>query len=176
MNAAVGKTNAAQFLPLSLSVLGGSHLGADEVKQTMKFLRNSLEKDPKNLVREALAQGRPEAGDWHPVPGFGSRFGSIDLQASKAGHFLSNLEGAGPALKWSAQLAEELREHQMGWLDPSVAAATLMDLGFSDFAAMGLFQLVRAPGLLAHAVEMSGKPLTAMPFLGDDRYIIETKE
>jgi len=46
-------------------------------------------------------------------------------------------------------------------------------LGFSHHAGAGLFQLLGAPGLWAHGVELANKPATAMPFVKDENYVIK---
>ena len=89
-----------------------------------------------------------------------------------ADHLLT-LDGAGKCLRWGNTFACELRKHKMGWLTTGVAAAAFADLSFHPRFGAGLFQLLCAPGLLAHGLEMSTKPITAMPFLQDKDYIIE---
>ncbi len=75
MNAGVGKTHPVHILPIALSVMGGSHLGGEEVEGAMRFLRSTISKDAGEQARELLhGQGRPDEGDWHVAPGFGSRF------------------------------------------------------------------------------------------------------
>ena len=54
-----------------------------------------------------------------------------------------------------------------------IAAAVFTDLGFSPRAGAGLFQLLGAPGLLAHGAELANKPVTAMPFVKDENYAIK---
>lgn len=58
----------------------------------------------------------------------------------------------------------------MGWLARGVAAATMCDLGFHPRVRAGIFQLISAPGLLAHGLELTNKPITAMPFLHEHHY------
>ena len=174
MNAGIGKTNAANILPAALTVLGGDHLGAAEVKRSMRYLAAQATEDPKEIARQLLErESRPPRGDWHVAPGFGSRFGGVDHLARRIGELLAALAGAGPALRWASAFAAALEAHDLSWLAPGIAAAVALDLGFNEYAAMGLFQLSQAPGLLAHGVEMIGQPLTAMPFLGDESYIHE---
>jgi citrate synthase len=174
LNAGVGKTNAASILPIGLTVLGGDHLGATEVKRSMRFLAAHVAEDPNQIASRLLGRESPPArGDWHVAAGFGSRFGGIDHLARRIGERLAALAGAGPALRWAQAFAAALEAHNLSWLDPGIAAAVALDLGFSEYAAIGLYQLSRAPGLLAHGVEMIGQPLTAMPFLGDESYIHE---
>jgi citrate synthase len=174
LNAGIGKTHAAGILPIALTVLGGDHLGAAEVRRSMRYLAQHAADQPDDLARQLLERASaPERGDWHPAPGFGSRFGSVDHLCRQIGERLAALAGAGPALRWARAFAAALEPRGLSWLDPGIAAAVALDLGFNEYAAMGLFQLSRAPGLLAHGVEMIGQPLTAMPFLGDESYIHE---
>jgi citrate synthase len=174
LNAGVGKTNAGAILPVALTVLGGDHLGASEVKRSMRYLATHAAGDPIKTARRLLERAsRPARGDWHVVPGFGSRFGGIDHLSRRIGERLAAVAGAGPALRWASAFAAALEAQHLSWLDPGIAAAVALDLGFTEYAAMGLFQLSHAPGVLAHGVEMIGQPLTAMPFLGDENYIHE---
>ena len=174
LNAGIGKTNAANMLPVALTVLGGDHLGAAEVKRSMRYLAAHTAQEPVALARQLLERESPPArGDWHVVPGFGSRFGGIDHLSRRIGERLATVAGAGQALRWARAFAATLEARDLSWLDPGIAAAVALDLGFNEYAAMGLFQLSHAPGLLAHGVEMIGQPLTAMPFLGDENYIHE---
>jgi citrate synthase len=61
----------------------------------------------------------------------------------------------------------------MGWLSTGVAAAAFCDLGFHPRVGAGLYQLLCAPGLLAHGFELANKPITAMPFLDEEHYVID---
>lgn len=176
MNAAVSKTDIAHLLPISLSVIGGEHLGAVEVEKSMRFFRKNLKRRPDEITAEIVETGdKPAEGDWHPFPGFGSRFGGTDVLTQELARRLVVFPGAGKALKWGDTLARLLHDHQMGWLPTGLAAAVFADLGFSTRSGVGLFQLLNAPGLLAQGLEMANKPLTAMPFLSDEEYIIERK-
>ena len=176
MNAGVGKTDPVHLLPLSLAVLGGDHLGAGEVEPAMRFLNKAKRRAPEAVAEELLAalnEVSAEGVDRHPAPGFGNRFGSVDPQAARLAGQLLELAGPGSALAWGAALAQHLVHAGFGWLSTGVAAATFADLGLLPRAAPGLYQLLCAPGLLAHGVEMSNKPLTAMPFISDENYVIE---
>lgn len=171
MNAGIGRTRRPDILPIALAVQGGAHLGGEEVEAAMRFLAASLERAP----AEALAAA-PEPsgqGDRRAAPGFGSHYGGIDPLAGRLAAHLAALPGAGRHLAWGMAAAEHLRPDGMGWLLPGVAAAALCDLGFSHRAGAGLFQLFAAPGLLAHGLEMAGRPITDMPFLDADHYVIE---
>lgn len=180
MNAGVGKTDPSHILPIALSILGGNHLGATEVEAAMRWLRKHIKKDPLELasnktleLTKTTEDTNKEPGDVHIAPGFGSRFGSIDIAPGEIASHLMALPGAGAAITWGNQFSSALQNQHMGWLMPGVVAATLCDLGFHPRMGPGLFQLMCAPGLLAHGVETASKPLTAMPFPDDADYFIE---
>lgn len=174
MCAGVGKTDTGQILPIALTTLSGAHLGAAEIEASMRFLRSELKNDPASSARNLLARVRPPAeGDWHLAPGFGCRFGGIDPLVTQQARMLAELPAAGKCLAWGNAFAQILREQGQGWLATGLAAATFADLGFQPRFGPGLFQLLTAPGLLAHGLEMANKPLTALPFIKDEDYIIE---
>lgn len=174
MNAGVGSTDREHILPIALSIYGGSHLGATEAQSTMDFLRKQSKNNPQQLAHELITNGTPpEVGDWHIAPGFGSRFGGVDPMATKIANHLSGLPGKHETLLWGCAFADALNAHSLGWLTPAIAAAVFIDLGFSPHAGAGLFQLLGAPGLLAHGVELANKPATAMPFVKDENYVIK---
>ena len=173
MNAAVSRTNTGHLLPIALSVLNGAHLGGGEVVAAMRFFLAHNQMEPRAVAAELLRQTQPPSeGDWHLAPGFGSRFGGIDPLPGQLAAYLSQLPGAGPALLWGSGFAAALASQAQGWLSPGVAAAVFTDLGMPPRAGAGLFQLLSGPGLLAHGLELADKPLTAMPFLDSDHYLI----
>lgn len=173
--AAVSKTDPVNVLPLGLNVLAGTHLGAAEVGNCMQFLRRQLKHDPTETARQRIFELDANAqGDRHPAPGFGTRYGGVDRLTTALATALVTLPAAGTALAWADSFTQELERLGCGgWLMPGLAAATFMDLGFHPKWGPGLFQWLSAPGLLAHAVEMSNKPLTALPFIDDSRYFID---
>lgn len=174
MTAGVGKTDVVHILPIGLSILGGSIRGAAEVKESMDFINSSLGSAPEIVARGLLKDDRrPDEGDWQVAPGFGSYYGDIDPFQRKIAAHLAALPGSGDALQWSTAFANEISVDNLGWLPTGVAAAVLLDLGFNSCAGAGIFQLISAPGLLAHGLELIDKPLTAMPFPDDENYIIE---
>jgi citrate synthase len=175
MNAAIGKTDASHVLPIALTVLGGEHLGAAEVEPSMRFLRKAADRPPQQVAAELMAQYGDQHGDpdCHLVPGFGRRFGSVDVLAAKIADELVATAGEGSMLAWGRDFSSQLHEQHMGWLATGVAAAAFCDLGIMPRAAAGLFQLICAPGLLAHGVELANKPVTALPWITDENYIVE---
>ncbi len=177
MNAGVGKTDPVHILPIALTILGGNHLGAGEIEGAMRFLRKHKNIDPtsqaKILIENSTAP--KNEGDWHITPGFGRRYGDIDLLPQRIVKQLIELPGESPCLEWGNAFANELGASKLGWLTTGVAAAAFVDLGLQPKAGAGLFQLLCAPGLLAHGLELANKPITAMPFVDDSNYVIETR-
>ena len=176
MNAGVGKTDPAHILPISQSVLSGDYLGGGEVSASMTFLMENRKKKADQVAHELIsALERPAEGDWHIAPGFGSRFGGIDIVPERIASLLMTLPGKGPILDWANAFVKPLHEHSLGWLTTGVAAAVFLDLGFHPRAGAGLFQITSSPGLLAHGLELANKPRTALPFPDDDHYLYEGK-
>lgn len=172
MNAGVGKTKTSHILPIALSVLSGTHLGGEEVEQCMRFLSKNIKQNPQETAEGYAPRPHSDEGDFHIVPGFGARFGGVDPLPGKIATHLQTLPGAGSAIQWGAEFVDILTPQGMGWLDTGVVAATLCDLGFHPRNGAGIYQLLRAPGLLAHGMELANKPITAMPFLDEEHYLI----
>ncbi len=162
-NAGVGKTDNAHILPIALLVLGGEAEDANAVEPALRFLRQCQNEEPRVHL---------ELPDF--PPGFGQCFGSRHPEVADLASRLAALPGAGPALAFGERLALGLESRNAGWMLHGLAAAVFADLGFRPREAAGLYQLLRAPGLLAHGLELSNQPLTAMPFLPDSAYTIET--
>lgn len=174
MNAGIGKTDPEHVLPIGLTILGGTHLGGGEVEPAMRFLRKHARRPAEQAVEELLQKStRPDEGDWHIAPGFGSRFGSIDIMPCKMAESLADQNEDLKLLNWGCEFSRLLAPYNMGWLSTGVAAAVFADLGFQPRLGAGVFQLLNAPGLLAHGMEQANKPITAMPFVKDEDYVIE---
>lgn len=177
MNVGVGKTNPLHILPIASAVLGGEYQGGGEVENAMRFLRKHQKTKPVDWQHLATDQdAADETADessTSTTPGFGKRHGGIDLMAAGIAERLVTLEAAGKALKWGNEFAKTLAPHGSGWLMTGVAAAVFADLGFQPKAGGALFQLLGAPGLVAHGLEVANKPITAMPYVSDANYSIE---
>lgn len=173
MNAVVGKTKRVHILPIGLGVLGGEFLGGEEVEQAMIFLKSNKKNDPIELASNLLENSiRPEEGDWHIIPGFGSQYGGINPVMQKLADLLLQQASSGEYLKWCQKFVEAIKLQNLGWLATGLAGAVFCDLGFHYRTGGGLFQLMCAPGILAHGIEMCTKPRTAMPFLDEEHYVI----
>ncbi len=177
MNASVSRADSLHLLPIGLALLGGEHLGAAQVRNAIKFLRKNIRKDPLAMAAElsqALQTQPPAEGA--PIcaaPGFGSCFAGIDTFADAAAVRLHKSFPDNKALAWGVAFASGMRSSNLGWQMPGIAAAMFTELGFTPNVGAGLFQLASSPGLLAHGIEMSGKPITEMPFVSDDHYHYE---
>jgi len=176
MNAGVGRTDPVHVLPIALTIMGGGHQGAGEVEAAMRFLRKQYGSDPGKFAAELLRAPMPAEGeDWCLAPGFGWRFGAAEVLPGEIARRLADLPGSGPGLRWGCAFAEVLAAKRLGWLNTGVVAAVLVDLGFHPRDGAGIFQLLGAPGLLAHGMELANKPVTAMPYVDDEHYVIEKR-
>lgn len=174
MNAGIGRSNLAHILPVSLSILSGDHLGGNEVSAAMRFFRKHENNDPEEVAEHLLqSEKAPQYGDWHIAPGFGCHFGEIDPICKKIANLCSRLPASGKTLQWGNAFTDFLAGNQIGWLSTGIAAAVFTDLGFHPRVGPGLFQIISAPGLLAHGIEMASQPITSMPFLDQEHYVIK---
>ena len=177
MSAATSHCDSCNILPIGLSVLGGEHLGSAEVEKSMYFLKKEFSTPAREIIDTKILpiiEYHSESnGDIHPIPGFGSRFGGIDPMATKIAERLHALPAAGSHLQWGRNLLNTLQSKRIGWLMPGLVAATLLDLGFHPRTGAGMYQLLSAPGLLAHAWEYAAKPFNSLPFPDDSQYFIE---
>ena len=175
MNVGVGKTNPLHILPIAASVLGGDYMGGGEIEPAMRFFRKQQNSNVENLLSDMLAtlpEKNPE-NIAQSFPGFGTRNGGIEIMATEIANHLVNLDAAGKALHWVCDLNAMLQPKGVGILMTGVAAAVFADLGFQPRTGGSLFQLMGAPGLLAHGLELANKSITAMPFVSDEHYEIQ---
>jgi len=174
MVAGVSKANAEHLLPVGLTVLGGKSNGAKEVELAMLFLQENKDKPVSTLTKELLKSNRQEGlqGEFHLAPGFGNNYGSIDeFSARLAAQLFSAVNANAGFIVWGKTFNESLKEYDMGWLKTGIAAAVFCELGISPRQGNGLFQLLCAPGILAHGVEQTHKPITAIPMLSDEQHV-----
>lgn len=168
MNASVSGVDPVHILPIGLSILGGEYLGATEVKNSIRFIQKNLRHDPVDVAQN-LRGNAPQSN--HTIaPGFGKQFNGIDPLASQFAEILSQEQGADHGLRWGNDFVTAIKDSNQGWLRTGVAAAAMVDLGFKPDAGACFYQFASAPGLLAHGLEMVGKPITAMPFVPDEKY------
>jgi len=169
MTASISKADPGHLLPISLGILSATDVG-----ESIRFFRKSARKPANEIAKDLLSTLEHDTdSDRIIAPGFGSSYGSVDNMAQHYAQLLQNLPGEHQALSWGMEFARQIKHENLGWLATGVVAATLSDLGFRPNAGTGLYQLLSAPGLLAHGLEMSNKPITAMPFISDEHYVIE---
>lgn len=175
MAAGVGKTDRELIIPIALGTLSGTQTGAGEVEPAMRFLRQHRRKDPADVARDC-AENWSCLQDENLAPGFGCVYGSIDPLTQRHANTLQRLPASGEIIDWAQHFSDALHEYGAGWLRTGLAAAALCDLGFQPRFGGGMYQLLCTPGLLAHGVEYANKPVSAFPFIPDDRYVIEEPE
>jgi len=168
--AGAGKTDPVHILPIGLSVLGGE---AGSVPLAMQFLAKTVRQDPSEIAH-AMPHDISDVEVESQLPGFGRCFGGADVWSANLAHSISSNSPSTNFLHWGCTLHERLTDHKAGWLRTGVFAAALLDLGFPFRAGAVLYQLLNAPGIAAHGLEMHGLPRTAMPFLDDAHYFTDT--
>lgn len=174
MSASVSGVDSVHILPIGLSVLGGEYLGATEVKNSIRFIQKNMRHDPVEVAR-ILREQMPDSAQGL-APGFGRQFDGIDPLASQFAELLCQEQGAERGLCWGNDFAKVIKDSNQGWLRTGVAAAAMVDLGFKPDTGACFYQFAAAPGLLAHGLEMAGKPITAMPFVPDEKYCYSRAE
>ncbi len=172
MTAGISKTNTPHILPVGLMVLGGQQNGAMDVEQTMGFIKSHQHQNVADFIHQQPMKTAPADGqDWHPYPGLGSSFGSHDLISAQLAHVFAKLP-SGQAFNWMQQLIKQIDHPNVNWLPVGLFAAILLDLAFAPREGGTLYQLFGAPGVAAHGLEQTHKPLTSMPLLDDDHYVL----
>lgn len=181
MVAGVSKTNTEHLLPIGLSVLGGHSNGANEVANCVTFLINNIKKVPEAVAKGLIAEIENEElakGEFHLCPGFGNQYGSIDTLANNLMEhvftpLVNNDSLPSDYLSWAISFNQFLKPYNFGLLRTGLAAAVFCELGIAARESIGLFQLLCAPGIFAHGVEQTHKPITAMPMLNDEQHIYQ---
>lgn len=180
MNTAIGKANPMHILPVGLSVLGGKHLGGQQINHTIRFFNRNLSTPPEYVVNNLRTKQEPEDSNsnenamFHDeLPGFGRIYGGIDRYAENLVNNICSLTEPGPALLWGTKIHNALSEYNAGWTITGLCSAVFSDLHIPPQTGGSLFQILGAPGIAAHGLEVANKPFTAMPFVKDEDYVIE---
>lgn len=162
--AGVGKSDAVNMLPIALGVYGGHFDGAGNIEETIRFLRKASRKPVSDFIDEALNK---------KIPSITKLYGDADTYSNILLDTLKSYAGEGKVFSWLYQLQFAIFPHNIGVTKTTIAAAILADLGFQPRYGASIMQFFAAPGLLAHGLEFSNKPLTSMLFESDDNYTIE---
>lgn len=162
--AGVGKSDLVNILPISLGVYGGTFDGAGDITHAIRFFRKASRKPANEFVEQAIT---------NQIPTITQHYGDADTYANILLNKLKPYACHGKVFSWLEQLQTLTLEHNVGVTKASITAAILADLGFQPRQGAALMQLFAAPGLLAHGLEFTNKPLTSMLFEPDDTYEIE---
>ncbi len=171
MNTGVGKTHAVHILPIASIVLGGDRACAGEIEKIMRFFRKNFRKPAEEVAQDLIFS--VDELNWEDIPGFGQVYGGIDIQSEKFANYILNNTTTGDIFSWGQTFSAIIKDKSAGWHDVGIAAAIFSDLGFHPKLGGSLFQLMCAPGLIAHGFEYVTKPLTAMPYVKDEDYVIK---
>ena len=162
MTAGISKANAEHILPIAFMSSGGPKGGASEVQLAQKLFYRLLEQG--TSVEDFLAIKEEH------IPGFASEYGQADCYINSLALTISASFPHARHLAWCLALSEKLQEHGLGLTDTGLAAAIFCDLQIGSREGVGLYQLIIAPGLVAHGMEQTHKPITDMPLLEDKNY------
>ncbi len=174
MYASVSKTGSGNVLPIGLAILSGSHNGAFVVEQSMRFLRKHYRKNPVDVAESLISKlTKVSLEDISIAPGFGQSYQTIDPVCVDMAAVILQQKGAGQVLIWAGEFCDAIKKYQLGWLKTGLAASVFCDLGFQPRTGTGFYQLLSAPGILAHGLEFANKKLTDLPFPGDEDYEFE---
>lgn len=174
MNAAVGRTATSHVVPIANAVMTGDYNGAEEVESVMRFLRNNKDNKPQDVaaqLSEKLKQNMPEKGDVLLCDGFGSDFGGQSPLLLKLADILAGHAESDGYFHWAKAFVDAIDIDDCGWRLAGVVGAALMELGFNYRQGGGVLQVLCAPGAFAHGVDFASRPITDIPFIGDQDYM-----
>lgn len=175
MEAAVSKTRTPHLLPIGLMVLGGD-TAAGSVEAIMRFIRMNRKKELVDFSTRLVDGYAGPENDLEIAPGFGPYFeqrNDVVIKLARSIHSLF-IGDQITHLNWCLELDSHISKANCGLKFTALAAAIFLDLGFHPRTGPALFQLLSAPGLLAHGLEMANKPLSSMPFVSDENYHLRT--
>ena len=170
MCAGVGGSTSAAALIAALSVGAGKSGGAREVWAAMTLF-SECGRSPSAWERALKSPAAERAGIWpqadHP-PGFDAHAAQASGVVQRALQVLAPLS-AGACLPWLAQSRPQLETAAgRGLAMTGVAAAALVDLGFTPDQGEMLHLLLRLPGAAAHALEQRERGHKSFPFFALD--------
>lgn len=162
MLAGVSKTAPEHLLPLGLLTGSGERGGALEVVAGHAYLEQHRTLDAVACARTALAG--------EPVPGFGTRHGGPEPVWQQLGQDLVAAWPESQVMTWCGLFAATLAAGGCGWQATGLAAAVGLALGLGARESLGLYQLAIAPGVVAHGMEQTHRPISSNPVLPDAHY------
>ncbi len=170
MNAGVGGSTYASCLMAGLAVGAGQLGGAHEVAIAMGYWVECGESSPKWHDRLRHPPEEERADIWSPIehpPGFDPHGASCPTPVRQTLAYLAEVS-PGNALAWLQQHRVTLEAAADCPLAMSgVAAAAMIDLGFSPRQGEMLYLLLRLPGAAVHALEQEDFGWRRYPFFGD---------
>ena len=165
MQSGISKCNLEHILPIGALVSGGEKYGANCVLATHKFIEENLHHSVEKSAVDIIKNNGPELG-------FTKYFGSIDEISNR--HFLSICDAhQSDKLQWVSNLVMYLNKQQYGIVPAGLCASICLELGFSARYSAVMFQIMTAPGIVAHGVEQLSQPITSAPMLNDKDYYYE---
>ncbi|EWH11180.1 hypothetical protein DS2_04965 [Catenovulum agarivorans DS-2] len=173
MLAGIGKSSPEHILPTGLLAMGGTY-GAAEVEHAYLLIEKMAKVEPKEAADSLLHSMTADSP--RVAPGFGSIYGEIDARTHSLLLKLIELSPDSKIFQWTEMLCQQLHKHNFGIVPTGLTAVVCLKLGIGARESIGLYQLARAPGLLAHGMEQTHKPLTAMPLLEDENYVLRKEE
>ena len=155
VSAGASKARTEAILPIGLTALSGKS-GAGGMEQAMEDVRLAVASDDNVPSASVL---------------FGALYGSPDPYLFALGTQLTKTFPDKPHLAWVVAQAGRLQDSEnLGLTDLGLCAAVFCDLGLEPRAAVGMFQMLYAPGLFFQGVEQAHKPVSHLPFLEDEHY------
>lgn len=186
MAAGVSKTRPEHLLPIGLNVIGGANNGAQSVEHAYVFIQQQVKKtllhgstiniDLLDKEFNLLLDQFPDSVTFSPqnclqvMPGFSQFFGCVDRLTVRLAYSLFDIVPDSAVFLWMKTFNEKLHKYQLGITPVGLAAAVFLQLELGARESIGLYQLLRAPGILAHGMEQTHKPITSIPMLKDEDY------
>jgi citrate synthase len=172
ITAGVSKSGEEHLLPIGLMVLGGKSNGALEVQDAMNFILTHIDDNPVELAKKLSTEAdNLGEGEIHIAPGFGNLFGSVDIYSKEIiAKLISSYPNSSKVIDWCVKFTEESELNNYSWLRTGLCAAIFIELDVKPREAVSLFQILCSPGIAAHGVEQTHKPISSISLISDDNY------
>lgn len=173
MLAGLTKTRPEHLLPMGLLACEGERNGANEVEASYRFIQQHMGAPASVCLKACLTHVTDsdlQKNLVHIVPGFGASYTEIDPIMQELAKEIALQLGNSPVFSWCETLISGLALYKQGWLAPGLVAAVCIEVGIGAREAIGIFQLAKSVGVLAHGMEQTHSPISEAPMLGDDHY------